>query len=482
MRFKNALGIIGALLCVVGLSLIIPAACSFYYGETDVAISLLICLATFFGVGLSFHLILHNKEMEELTHREGVFTVGFGWLMVCLCGTLPYLLSGAITSVPDAMFESFSGFTTTGSTILAEIETMPKGILLWRCLTHWLGGIGIIVMFLAMLPFLGIRGMQVYRAEMPEFFGEKLTPRVKDTAKVLCIAYFIFTFLLFFLLVLGGIDKFNAICHTFSIVASGGFANHSSSVAQYQSPFLQWVMIIFMFLTGMNYAIHYQLLQGRFSVLFKDEELRFYFLYAAITTLIISICLMDTADYSGNALRNSAFHVVSIMSTTGLTTENYQAWPFLPQALLVTLMFIGGCGGSTSGGFKCMRVLLLLKCAYDEILMILHPRAVRHLKLGKISIPSDMLNSVCNYLIIFILITLLCTLLLSAFGLDLLTSFSAALSCISCVGPAFGLPGADGNYSSFPGAAKVTLSIVMLLGRIEIYALLVLVMPAFWRD
>jgi Trk-type K+ transport systems, membrane components len=324
--------------------------------------------------------------------------------------------------------------------------------------------------------------MQVYRAEMPEFFGEKLTPRVKIPPKFYVLPYFIFTFCLFFLLVLGGMDKFNAICHTFSIVASGGFANHSSSVAQYQSPFLQWVMIIFMFLTGMNYAIHYQLLQGRFSVLFKDEELRFYFLYAAITTLIISICLMETTDYSGNALRNSAFHVVSIMSTTGLTTENYQAWPFLPQALLVTLMFIGGCGGSTSGGFKCMRVLLLLKCAYDEILMILHPRAVRHLKLGKISIPSDMLNSVCNYLIIFILITLLCALLLSAFGLDLLTSFSAALSCISCVGPAFGLPGADGNYSSFPGAAKVTLSIVMLLGRIEIYALLVLVMPAFWRD
>ena len=486
MRFKCVLSIVGMLLFVVGLSTLLPLGVAIYFGERQVAWSMFACLLLLVVTGASLSFFISSKNIEELSHREGMFTVGFGWLIICLCGALPYLLSGALPSVPDALFESFSGFTTTGATIIPNVDSMPQGILVWRALSHWLGGIGIIVMFLAMLPFLGIRGAQVYRAELPEFFGEKVTPRVKETAKVLCVAYLLFTFVLFWLFLLGGMKAIDALCHTFTIVASGGFANHNDSMAAYTSPFLQWVTIVFMFLTGMNYTIHYKLLQGRFSVLVKDEELRFYFLLVFFSTAVITMFIVpeksSDAALLESSVRTSAFHVVSIISTTGVTTTDYTLWPFLPQAILLVLMFIGGCGGSTAGGFKCMRVLLLLKCAYDELVMILHPRAIRHLKLGKTSISNDVVNSVLNYFIIFLGIMLCCALLLAVSGLDLLTSFSSAISCISCVGPAFGLPGANSDYSGFSDFAKLCLSLTMLLGRIEIYAVLVLVMPSFWRD
>ncbi len=486
MRFKCVLGIVGMLFFVVGLSMLLPLGVAIYFDEPRVAWTMFACLLLLVVTGASLSFFINSKNIEELSHREGMFTVGFGWLIICLFGALPYLLSGVLTSVPDAIFESFSGFTTTGASIIPDVENLPQGMLVWRALSLWLGGIGIIVMFLAMLPFLGIRGAQVYRAELPEFFGEKVTPRVKETVKALCVAYFLFTFVLFWLFFFGGMTTIDALCHTFTIVASGGFTNYNNSMALYTSPFLQWVMIVFMFLTGMNYTIHYKLLQGRFSVLVKDEELRFYFLLVLFSTAVIAMFTVPEKSRDvallESSVRTSLFHVVSIISTTGVTTTDYTLWPFLPQALLLVLMFIGGCGGSTSGGFKCMRVLLLLKCAYDELVMTLHPRAIRHLKLGKTSISNDVVNSVLNYFIIFLGIMLCCALLLAVSGLDLLTSFSSAISCISCVGPAFGLPGADSDYSGFSDFAKLCLSLTMLLGRIEIYAVLVLVMPAFWRD
>ncbi len=487
MRLKGVFGIIGMLLLVVGVSTLIPFAVALYEHETKVAWSFLATMTLMVGGGGALSFFINGKNIDELSYREGIFTMGCGWLMVCICGAFPYLISGALVSVPDALFESFSGFTTTGATIAPSVEAMPKGILMWRALTHWLGGIGIIVMFLSMLPFLGIGGVQVYRLELPEFFGERVTPRVKETAKVLCTAYFLFTFVLFWLLFLGGMTAFDAVCHTFTIVASGGFANYDDSMASYTSPFLQWVMIVFMFLTGMNYAVHFKLLQGKLKTLLRDEEFLFYLLLAALCTFIISgyLALQEGSRFSGSmegAFRTSAFQVVSIMSTTGLCTADYTLWAMLPQALLLVLMFVGGCGGSTSGGFKCIRVLLLLKCAYNELLMLLHPRAVRRFKLGRSPISNELVGSILNYLIIYLCALLICALLLTAMDLDLLTAFSSALSCISCVGPAFGLAGAAADFSQFPGFAKIVLSLVMLLGRIEIYAVLVLLMPAFWRE
>lgn len=482
MRFKGVFGILGMLFCAIGLSTIVPLVCAIYYGESRVAWSMLICLVLLFGTGSALTIFLNRKNIDELNHREGMFTVGAGWFMVCLCGSLPYLISGAVPSIPDAIFESFSGFTTTGATILSDVESLPKSILLWRALSHWLGGIGIIVMFLAMLPYLGIGGLQVYRVEMPELFGEKLTPRVKETVKVLCLAYILFTIVLLILLLLGGMSLFDSVCYTFSIVPSGGFANHNTSMANYQSSYLQWVVIIFMFLTGMNYAIHYKVLRGNFRILFKNEELRLYFLIVVVVSFVIMLCLYKEGVSLEESMRESMFQVVSIMTTTGLTTSNYETWPVLAQALLLIVMFIGGCGGSTTGGFKCMRLLLLLKCAYDEFVMLLHPRAIRRLKLGKVTISNEEVNSVLNYFIIFSFIIVGTTLFLAALGFDLVTSFSSAISCTTCTGPALGLPGASGNYSVFPGIAKLVLSVVMLMGRIEIYALLVLVMPSFWKD
>ena len=481
MRFKCVLSIVGMLLFVVGLSALLPLGVAIYFGERQVAWSMFACLLLLVVTGASLSFFISSKNIEELSHREGMFTVGFGWLIICLCGALPYLLSGVLPSVPDALFESFSGFTTTGATIIPNVDSMPQGILVWRALSHWLGGIGIIVMFLAMLPFLGIRGAQVYRAELPEFFGEKVTPRVKETAKVLCVAYFLFTFVLFWLFLLGGMKAIDALCHTFTIVASGGFANHNDSMAAYTSPFLQWVAIVFMFLAGMNFAIHHKVLQGKFKTLLKDEEFHLYFLVALLASVICGFIIWQPGDSMEESMRQSAFQAVSIMSTTGLITEDYEKWPFVVQSVLLLLMLFGGCAGSTAGGLKNMRVLLLLKCAYNELFKVVHPKAVRHLKLERMPIPIEMLNSVANFLVIYIVIFLFGGIFLTAVGIDLITAFTSALSCLSCVGPSFGVSGPVSTYADFPNSAKVVLAIIMLLGRIEVYALLVLLMPEFWR-
>lgn len=274
---------------------------------------------------------------------------------------------------------------------------------------------------------------------------------------------------------------FDGVCYTFSVVSSGGFAPWNDSMAHYQSPFLQWVAIVFMFLAGMNFAIHHKVLQGKFKTLLKDEEFHLYFLVALLASVICGFIIWQPGDSMEESMRQSAFQAVSIMSTTGLITEDYEKWPFVVQSVLLLLMLFGGCAGSTAGGLKNMRVLLLLKCAYNELFKVVHPKAVRHLKLERMPIPIEMLNSVANFLVIYIVIFLFGGIFLTAVGIDLITAFTSALSCLSCVGPSFGVSGPVSTYADFPNSAKVVLAIIMLLGRIEVYALLVLLMPEFWR-
>ena len=484
MRLKTISSVVGMILCCMGLSILLPVICGLYYGETKAISRLLLAMGTIVALGLALHYAGRSERDEDLSHREGLAVVGIGWMIGCLAGALPYILSGVTESVPDAIFESVSGLTTTGATIFDNVEILPKSILLWRTLTHWLGGMGIIVLFLAILPFLGVGGMQLYLSEMSGPMGDKIKPRIKDTAIALWRVYLLLTLILLALLWLGGMDFFNALCHTFSTIASGGFSNWNSSMAYHASPFIQWVLIVFMYLTGISYALHYHLFKGHWRHVLKDRELRLYTFSLLAASLIIAVYVHLYHNARGDleiSLRNALFQVTSLASTTGFVTVDYSAWHGLPQFILLLLMFIGGCGGSTSGGFKFMRVLLLLKGAYQELFRIVHPRAVRRMKLGHTIVHQDVLLAVSRYLVIYLCLVVIFSAMLAAMGLDLATVLSAVIACLSCVGPGFGAVGPVDNYGALPEAAKCVLSLAMLLGRLETYAILLLFMPEFWR-
>ena len=484
MRLKTISSVVGMLLCCMGLSILLPVVCGLYYGEMTAISRLLLAMGIIVVLGLGLHYAGRGGRDEDLSHREGLAVVGIGWMIGCLAGALPYLLTGVVESVPDAVFESVSGFTTTGATIFDNVEILPKSILLWRTLTHWLGGMGIIVLFLAILPFLGVGGMQMYLSEMSGPMGDKLKPRIKDTAVALWRVYLFLTLILLTLLWGGGMDFFNALCHTFSTIASGGFSNWNSSMAYHTTPFIQWVLIVFMYLTGISYALHYHLFRGRWRHVSKDRELRLYTLTLLAATLIIAVYVHLYHNVRGDlelSLRNALFQVTSLASTTGFVTVDYSAWHGLPRFILLLLMFVGGCGGSTSGGFKFMRVLLLLKGAYQELFRIVHPRAVRRMKLGHTIVHQDVLLAVSRYLVIYLCLFVIFSAMLAAMGLDLATVLSSVIACLSCVGPGFGAVGPVDNYGALPEAAKCVLSLAMLLGRLETYAILLLFMPEFWR-
>ena len=485
MRLKTISRVVGLILGCMGLSILLPVGCGLYYGETAVIFRLLEAVAIIVGIGFALHYAGRGgRHDEDLSHREGLAVVGIGWMIGCLAGALPYLMTGVLDNVPDAVFESVSGFTTTGATIFNDVEILPKSILLWRTLTHWLGGMGIIVLFLAILPFLGVGGMQLYLSEMSGPMGDKLKPRIKDTSIALWRIYLFLTLILLGLLLLGGMDFFNAVCHTFSTIASGGFSNWNSSMAHHASPFIQWVLIIFMYLTGISYALHYHMFKGRWRHVLKDRELRLYTLTLIASAVIISVYVHLYHNTRGDveiSLRSALFHVTSLASTTGFVTTDYSAWHGLPQFLLMVIMFIGGCGGSTSGGFKFMRVLLLLKGAYQELFRIVHPRAVRRMKLGSTIVQQDVLLAVSRYLVIYLSLFVVFSLIMASMELDLATVLSSVIACLSCVGPGFGIVGPVESYASMPDAAKCVLSLAMLLGRLETYAILLLFMPEFWR-
>ena len=484
MRLKSIFRVVGSILCCLGLSLLLAVACGLYYEEMRVVGRLLVATAIIVCLGLILYYFGRGERGEDISHREGLAVVGIGWMLGCLAGALPYVLTGVTISVPDAIFESVSGFTTTGATIFSNVEILPKSILLWRTLTHWLGGMGIIVLFLAILPFLGVGGMQLYLSEVSGPMGDKLKPRIKDTAIALWRVYMALSFILLCLLLVGGMSFFDALCHTFSAIASGGFSNWNASIAHYRSPFIEWVLIVFMYLTGISYALHYHLFKGRWRHVLKDGELRLYTVALVTAAIIISVYVQAYHNTAGDlelSLRSALFQVTSLASTTGFVTSDYSAWHGLPQFILMLCMFIGGCGGSTSGGFKFMRVLLLLKGAYHELFRIVHPRAVRRMKLGRTIVHQDVLLAVSRYLVIYLCLFAIFSMSLTAMGLDLATALSSVIACLSCVGPGFGAVGPVDNYGMLPEAAKCVLSLAMLLGRLETYAIILLFMPEFWR-
>jgi trk system potassium uptake protein TrkH len=446
-------------------------------------------------VGLLIMLLTrsHDKEMNK---REGYIVVTFGWIIMALSGTIPYVYTGSIPDFTNAMFETISGFTATGATILKDIESLPQGILFWRSLTQWIGGMGIIVLAVAILPLLGIGGMQLFAAEAPGPGADKLHPRIADTAKRLWLIYVVYTVSEIILLRLAGMSLFDAVNHGFTTMASGGFSTKNASLAHWNDqPLIQYIIILFMFLSGVNFVLSYYAFKGRIRKVIKDEEFRLYFRFIISFAIIVALVIYFMADVSQSsvdhpmvfgelesALRHGLFQVLAIVTTTGYVTADYTAWtPFL-LVFFFGLMFLGASSGSTSGGVKIVRHLLMIKNGFYEFRRTLHPNAVLPVRYNKKAISGKIVFNIQAFFILYMLSFIIGALVLGLMGLDFESALGAAAACVGNVGPAIGDFGPVSNFYEMPGIGKWWCGFLMLIGRLELFTVLILFTPFFWRN
>ena len=480
MNIGLVLNFVGVVLIFSSVFVLLPITTSIIYKEDISALGVSFLVTLFSGILLYF--LTKSQKKIELRHREGFAIVTLSWLAISLFGSLPYILSAVSPSFTNAYFESMAGFTTTGASVLNNLEELPKGILLWRSLTQWMGGMGIIVFSIAILPMLGVGGMQLFKAEVPEIGVEKLRPRIIDTAKSLWYIYAGLTVVLTLLLSFCGVNLFDAICHSFTTMATGGFSTKSASIAYFKNTYIDIIITVFMFFAGINFALHFYALRGNFSRFTRSSEFKFYRSVIAISIIVVTLNIMTFGSLSIlEALRYASFQVVSIMTTTGYTTADFELWPVLSQMMLLCLMFFGGMIGSTGGGMKQVRVLLMFKQAYRELYQLIHPHALTALRLDGKNLHKGTLGGVWGFLFLFILIAVAATLCMSALGIDIITSVSTVISAMSNVGPALGDAGPTDNYSTIPVAGKWVLIFCMLMGRLEIYTVVILFVPHFWR-
>jgi len=481
VRLRYTLHLVGILTFFLGLTMVFPLLFGLYYQDESV-LPLLKSIAVTLGTGLVIYLVFRSAKGEVMSHREGMGVVAIGWTAAGLFGALPYYCGGVFSTFADAFFESVSGFTTTGASVLINIEIVPRGLLFWRSLTHWLGGMGIIVLSLAILPFLGVGGMQLYKAEVPGPAPDKLKPRIRDTAMVLWKVYVLFSAAETRLLMLGGMDLFQALCHTFGTMATGGFSTRQASIGSYHSPYIDTVVILFMLFAGINFSLHYQFLKGDLRAFWRNPEFRFFIGAVVIFVLAVSSNVYHTVyETFSEAIRFGGFQVISIITTTGYTTADFEKWPSLSQTILLFCMFLGASAGSTGGGMKCLRIMLLLKHSYKQLFSLIHPRAVTQVKLGGRPISDEVLHSIWGYFVLYLGVFIVSSFLLAAMGVDVATSFAAVAATIGNIGPGLGLVGPTDNYAHIPMLGKWLLIFCMLLGRLEIYTILILFVPEFWR-
>ncbi len=481
MHFRIITRFIALLTFFLGISMSLPLAASFIYHDGSTRALLLSLLITSLA-GLLLFVFTKGKKDNHLRHREGVAIVSLGWIMAGLFGTLPYIFSGSIPVFTNAFFESVSGFTTTGATVVSDIEGLPKGILLWRSQTQWLGGMGIILLSIAILPFLGVGGMQLYKAEVPSPVVDKLKPRISETAKTLWKVYLLITAIEIFLLLAGGMPFFDSLCHAFCTMPTGGFSTRNASIAHFDSVYLDCVFILFMLLAGINFSLHYKLLRGDLNVFGRDPECRVFLFIVCVFIIIITLDIYGTVYESlSKAFRYAAFQVSSIITTTGFVTADYEKWPVLSQLILVICMFMGAMAGSTGGAIKTMRIMLLAKHGYQQIFHIIHPHAVIPVKLGGKAVPQDILASIWGFFILYIGLFVSATLIMSFLGLDMISAFASVAASIGNVGPGLGMVGPVKNFLYIPQLGKWVLIFCMLLGRLEIYTVILLLIPEYWR-
>ncbi len=489
MNVKAIFNVVGLLLILLAAILIIPISVALYYDHAPIdgymselnAFMLTSCVSGVIGF-LLWKLL--PSGIESLRDREGFAIVGFSWFFIALMGSLPLYLTGVCPEFIDAFFEAMSGFTTTGASILTNIDSLPQAILLWRGLSQWLGGMGIIILSLAIFPALGIGSFHLFKAEIPGGSTvEKVQPRLTETAKILWKTYVALTVLEIIFLRFGGMSYFDAICHTLSNVSTGGFSPHQDSVGYFDNAYFESVIMLFMFLGGINFALHYQLALGNFWLVFQNPELKFYVTMITVCVLVASVGLwnhLPEADM-GTALRKASFNVISINTTTGFATDDFNLWPDYLRILLLGIMMVGGCAGSTSGSLKAIRVIILFKIIFRELQKLVHPRAIIHVKVGKKTIGSDHLMNVVALTCLFMGISAMSFFILCVLGVDITTSASASIASVFNIGPGLGQIGPAGSYAEIPYLGKWIIIFSMLMGRLEIYAVMILFLPITWR-
>ncbi len=466
------------LLCEAG-AMVPSLVISLYYGEQD-KVAFLISIAIISTLGLI--LVKRSVDTRDVGYKEGFVIATLSWLMLALFGAVPFLISGSVPSFVDAFFETMSGFTTTGASVIADVESLPHGILFWRSLTQWMGGMGIIVLTLALIPSLKIAGMKLFRAEVPGPTKDKVVPGVVKTSRQLYKVYLIISIAALFSLKAAGLSWFDSFIHTFSTVATGGFSNQNASIGAYNNPLVEIIIIFFMFIAGINFALHFHALRRNFKPLRDDRETRLYIVIALTATIFMVFNLIYIMDYSpGTALRESAFQVVSIMTTTGYATADFNQWPAFSKGILLGLMFVGGCAGSTAGGMKQARLYILAKSVSRQITKLIHPQAVIPVRLGKHVVNDHIVESVQTFFFILLGLQAFSIIALTFMGMDLISAFSAVISSLGNIGPGLGTVGPASNFAEVPAAGKLLLAFCMLLGRLELYTVLVVFNLRFWR-
>ncbi|HAA09881.1 MAG: TrkH family potassium uptake protein [Syntrophomonadaceae bacterium] len=479
VRREVVLNYVGKIIVIIGLAMLLNVIWALVYKETTVWQLL---IASFITISLGGGLTKTYHHNQSLNYRESFAVVTLGWIAASLVGTLPFLLTGHIPSFADALFETVSGFTTTGASVLADVEAMPYSLLFWRSLTHWLGGMGIIVLFISVIGGMGYGANQLFKAEITGPVSDKISPRIKETARFLWITYVVLTIVLIILLLAAGMGFFDAVCHGFSTVATGGFSTKNQSIAYWDSGAIQWIIILFMFLCGASFALHYQVYSKRtLKQYLVNREFRMYSLLIIIATAIVILGL-NLGNGIEHKVREAVFQVVSVITTTGFSTIDYDQWAPMGKGILWLLMLVGGCAGSTAGGIKVIRHLISLQRVGIELKHMLHPRAMISQKFGDKFLDEALVTNVLQFIFLYVFIAGLGTLVMTALGLDLLSSLSASIACLGNVGPGFAAVGPAVNYGFIPDIGKYVLCLLMLLGRLEIYTFILVFIPDYWRE
>lgn len=481
MDVKPVFSMVGTLAILLGLLMLIPASISIWSHHSDVGPFL---LSAAISVGLGVLIKRGSHTSKDPGIKESFAIVTLGWIIAAALGALPFVFYGACPSYADAFFETMSGLTTTGATVIGNVESMPNGILFWRSLLHWLGGMGIIVLFIAVLPGQGVGGSRLFKAEVPGPVPERIVPRIKETAKTLWLIYVGFTLVEIVLLCVGGMSLFDSVNHAFATMATGGFSTKTASVGAWTSPLIHWIITVFMLLAGINFTLYFRVFSSRsLKAFFHDAELKFYLFLIAAATGLVTLNLVMSGNFRSiiEAFRHSAFQAVSIITTTGFATVDFDTWPSFSKAVLMTLMFVGGCAGSTAGAIKVSRILILLKHGYKEIFQAIYPRAVTLPKINGAPISHNVLDTITAFFFLYILTFISSALVMTGLGLDLVSACSAVAATLGNVGPGLMVVGPTLTYGPIPALGKWVLSACMLLGRLELFTVLVLFVPDFWR-
>lgn len=479
MNYKAVLSILGNVVKYMVALLFVPLLIALYYGEGDAKSFLLTILI---GAPIGFILSNIKAEKKAIYAKEGFLIVGFAWIIISAIGALPFVISGAIPSFIDAFFETVSGFTTTGATILTAIEGLPKGILFWRSFTHWIGGMGFLIFMLALIPSLGSNSIHLLKAESPGPSPGKIVPKIKETAKILYLIYFALTLIEGILLMCAGMNLYDAVIHAMGTAGTGGFSNMNASIAAFNSPAIEWIITIFMLIFGINFALYFQILKGNFKGFFKNEELRYYLLIilSAFILITVNIISLNGGDII-LSVRQSAFQVSSIVTSTGFATVDFNFWPTLSKLIIVMIMFVGAMAGSTGGGIKTVRIVIMLKAIKREINKIIHPKRVNSVKIDGKTVDEDIIHGVFLFIGAYIIISLIAIFIISFDNFDVVTTVTSVITTMSNIGPGLEVVGPAGNFAAFSPLSKLVLSFCMLAGRLEIYPMLIMFSPSIWR-